>query len=41
VNLVQAGFELLSTRVSSLKGERDCNKEVYFVDTISNGAGHK
>jgi len=24
-----------------LKGKRDGNKEVYFVDTICNSAGHK
>jgi len=29
------------TGVSRLKGNRDGNKEVYFVDTICNSAGHK
>jgi len=29
------------TRVSRLKGKRNDNKEVYFVDTICNSAGHK
>ena len=35
-------WELLAdTRVRRLKGKRDDNKEVYFVDTICNGTGHK
>ena len=39
----QAGFGcfLADTRVSRLKGKRDHNKEVYFVDTFCNSAGHK
>jgi len=43
VKLAQAGFGdfLADTRVNRLKGKRDNNKEVYFVDTISNSAGHK
>jgi len=43
VKLGQVGFGdfLADTRVSRLKGKRDGNKEVYFVDTISNSAGHK
>jgi len=43
VKLAQAGFVdfLAGTHVSRLKGKRDGNKEVYFVDTISNSAGHK
>jgi len=43
VKLAQAGFGdfLANTRVSRLKGKRDDIKEVYFVDTISNSAGHK
>ena len=43
VKLAQAGFGdfLADTRVGRLKGKRDDNKEVYFVDTISNSAGHK
>ena len=32
---------LADTGVNRLKGKRDDNKEVYFVDTISNSAGHK
>ena len=32
---------LADTGVSRLKGKRDGNKEVYFVDTICNSAGHK
>jgi len=41
--LAQAGFGdfLADTRVSRLKGKSDDNKEVYFVDTIYNSAGHK
>jgi len=43
VKLAQAGFGdfLVDTGVSRLKGKRDDNKEVYFVDTICNSAGHK
>ena len=43
VKLVQAGFgdSLADTRVRRLKGKRDDNKEVYFVNTICNSAGHK
>ena len=43
VKLAQAGFGdfLADTRVRKFKGKRDGNKEVYFVDTISNSAGHK
>jgi len=43
VKLAQAGFGdfLADTRVRRLKGKCDDNKEVYFVDTISNSAGHK
>ena len=43
MKLAQAGFGdfLADTRVSRLKGKHDDNKEVYFVDTISNSAGHK
>ena len=43
MKLGQAGFEdfLADTGVSRLKWKRDGNKEVYFVDTISNSAGHK
>ena len=43
VKLAQDGFGdfLAATRVRKLKAERDDTKEVYFVDTISNGAGHK
>ena len=43
MKLERAGFEdfLADTGVSRLKGKRDDNKEVYFVDTISNSAGHK
>jgi len=29
------------TGVSRLKGKRDDNKDVYFVDTTANSAGHK
>jgi len=32
---------LADTGVSRLKGKSDDNKEVYFVDTICNSAGHK
>ena len=43
VKLAQARFGdfLADTRVRRLKRKRDDNKEVYFVDTISNSAGHK
>ena len=43
VKLAQAGFGdfLADNRVSRLKGKCDDNKEVYFVDTICNIAGHK
>jgi len=43
VKLAQAGIGdfLADTRVSRLKGKRDDSKDVYFVDTISNSAGHK
>ena len=43
VKLAQAGFGdfLADTRASRLKRKRDDNKKVYFVDTISNSAGHK
>jgi len=43
VKLAQAGFGdfLTDTLVNRLKGKRDGNKEVYFVDTISNSAGQK
>jgi len=39
----EAGFGgfLADTSVSRLKGKRDDNKEVQFVDTISNSAEHK
>ena len=30
----------MDTGVSRSKGKRDGNKEVYFVDTICNSAGH-
>ena len=46
MKLAQAGFGdflamfLADTGVSRLKGKRDGNKEVYFVDTICNSAGH-
>ena len=38
MKLAQAGFGdfLVDTGVSRLKGKRDDNKEVYFVDTICN-----
>jgi len=35
------GDFLAETRVNRLKGNRDDNKEVYIVGTISNSAGHK
>jgi len=43
VKLAQAGFGdfLADSGVSRLKGKCDDNKEVYFVDTICNSAGHK
>jgi len=43
VKLAQAGFGdfLAGTCVNRLKGKRDGNKEVYFVDTIYNSAAHK
>jgi len=43
VKLAQAeiGDFLADTRVGRLKGKRDDNKEVQFVNTISNSAGHK
>jgi len=43
VKLAQAEFGdfLADTRVRKLKGKRDDNKDVYFVDTICNSAGHK
>jgi len=43
VKLAQAGFGdfLADTRVGRLKGKCGDNKEVYIVDTICNGAGHK
>jgi hypothetical protein len=45
VKLAQAGFEdfLADIRVRKFKGGggRDDNKEVCFVDKISNSAGHK
>jgi len=43
VKLAQAGFGdfLADTCVRKLKGKCDDNKEVYFVDKISNSAGHK
>ena len=43
MKLAQAGFGdfLADTGVSRLKGKRDGKKEVYFVDTFYNGAGHK
>ena len=40
--LDRVGLDFLAdTGVSSLKGKHDGNKEVYFVDTISNNTGHK
>ena len=43
VKLARAGFGdfLTDTGVSRLKAKDDDNKEVYFVDTISNSVGHK
>jgi len=43
VKLAQAGFGdfLADTHVRRLRRKRDDNKEVYFVDTIYNSAGHK
>jgi len=43
VKLAQAGFGdfVADIHVSWLKGKCGDNKEVYFVDTISNSAGHK
>jgi len=43
MKLAQAGFGdfLADARVSRLKGKCDDNKEAYFVNTISNSAGHK
>jgi len=43
VELAQAGFGdfLADSGVSRLKGSRDGNKEVQFVDTICNSGGHK
>ena len=43
VKLAQAGFEdfLAGIRVRRLKGKRGGTKDEYFVDTISNSAGHK
>ena len=43
MKLAQAGFGdfLACTCVSRLKGKHDNNKEVYFVDTISNSGRHK
>jgi len=43
VKLAQAEFGdfLTSTGVSRLNRKRDDNREVYFVDTICNSAGHK
>jgi len=43
VKLAQVGFGdfLAETRVSRLKGKRDVNEEVHFVDTICKSAGHK
>ena len=42
MNLAHAGFGnfLADTRVNMLKGKHDDNKEVYFVDAISNSARH-
>ena len=42
MKLGQAGLGdfLAGTAVGRLKGKRDGNKEVYFVDTICNSAGH-
>ena len=43
MKLAQVGFGdfLAETRVSRLKGKRDVNEEVHFVDTICKSAGHK
>jgi len=43
MKLAQAGFGdfLADTCVSRLKRKCGDNKEVYFVDTIANSAGHK
>jgi len=43
VKVAQAVFGdfLADTGVSRLKRKRDGNKEVYFIDTISNSVGHK
>jgi len=43
VKLAQTEFGdfLAEIGVNRLKGKRDGNKEVYFVDTICNSAGHK
>ena len=43
VKLAQAGFGdfLADIRVSRLRGKRDGNNGVYFVDTICNSTGHK
>ena len=43
VKLAQAGFGdfLTDSGVSRLKGKRDGNKEVHFVDTICDSTGHK
>ena len=43
MKLAQAGFGdfLADTGVSRLKRKHDDNKEVYFVDTIFDSAGHK
>ena len=43
VELAQAGLGdfLADTRGRRLKGKRDDNKEVYFVDKICNSGGHK
>jgi len=43
LKLAQAGFGdfLADSGVGRLKGKRDGNKEVYFVDTICKSDGHK
>ena len=43
MKLARAGFGdfLADIHVSSLKGKRDGDKELYFVDTICKSAGHK
>jgi len=43
VKLAQAGFGdfLADTCVRKLKGKGDDNKDVYFVDTVCDSAGHK